>query len=272
MSEPFSSEADASPPNGRKRVGLALGGGGARGMAHVGVIRLLEREGIPIDCIAGTSAGSLVGAAYAAGFGAQELLDLALELRWHHIARLAWPHRGFVSFEKLEHWLVELVGDLTFADLRIPYAAVAADLATGEQIALRQGRLAPAVRASCSVPGIVQPVEIEGRLLSDGGVINNLPISVVRELGADVIIAVGLGAPPGEYPKNALQMAVASLDYLLMRAADDPKTADVHLPIPVWGLSSMVRTSRRHRFISLGQQIAEEALPAIRAALEDRFS
>jgi NTE family protein len=268
VSEPLPPATAASLPAGRKRVGLALGGGGARGVAHVGVIRLLEREGIPIDCIAGTSAGSLVGAAYAAGLGAQELLDLALGLRWHHIARLAWPRRGFVSFEKLEQWLVDTLGDVTFADLRIPYAAVAADLATGEQITLRQGRLAPAVRASCSTPGIVIPVEIDGRLLSDGGVINNLPISVVRQLGADVVIAVGLGAPPGEYPKNTLQMAVAALDYLLMRAADDPATANVHLPIPMWGPSSFVRTSRRHRFISLGQQTAERALPAIRAALE----
>ena len=264
MSEP----SEPHRPAGRKRVGLALGGGGARGMAHVGVIRLLEREGIPIDCIAGASAGSVVGAAYAAGLRAQELLSLALRLRWHDIARPAWPRRGFVSMERLEYWLVETLGDLTFADLRLPYAAVAADLATGEQVVLKEGRLAPAVRASCSVPGMVIPVEIDGRLLSDGGVLNNLPISVVRELGADVVIAVGLGAPPGQLPKTALQMAVAALEYLLMRAADDPATADVYLPIPVWGLSSLVRTSRRHRTVSLGQQVAESALPAIRAALE----
>lgn len=258
--------ATVQPPR-RKRVGLALGGGGMRGMAHVGVLHVLEREGIPIDCVAGTSVGSLVGAGYATGLGPQELLELARSVRWRDIARLAWPRRGIVSFEKMERWLVDHLGDLTFADLRVPYAAVTADLAAGELVALQEGRLAPAVRASCSVPGVVIPVEIEGRFLSDGGVLNNLPISVVRELGADVVIAVGLGVPPGTLPKNTLQMAVAAVDYLIMGAADDPTTAEVYLPVPVWGLSSLVRTSHRDQFISLGQQVAEEALPAIRAAL-----
>ena len=258
----------ASPPAGRKRVGLALGGGAARGFAHVGVIGVLDREGIPIDLIAGTSAGSLVGAAYAAGLRSQELLELALNLRWRDIGRPVWRRRGFVSFEKLERWLIDTLGDLTFADLRIPYAAVAAELATAEQVVLQRGRLARAVRASCSVPGIVVPVEIDGRLLSDGGVINNLPISVVRELGADIVISVGLGSPPGRVPRNALQMGVAAVDCLLIHAGDKPSTADVHLPIPMWGLASLISTSRRRRFIALGQQIAEAALPAIRAALE----
>jgi NTE family protein len=251
-----------------KKVGLALGGGGARGMAHVGVIRVLEREGIPIDCIAGTSAGSLVGAAYAAGVRGQPLLELALHLRWRDIARLVWPRQGFVSFAKLETFLVRTAGDLTFAHLGMPYAAVAADLATGEQVVLKEGRVAPAVRASCSVPGIVTPVEVCGRLLIDGGVANNLPISVVRSLGAEVIIAVGLGSPPGGYPSGPFNIGMAALQFLLMRAGDDPATADVYLPIPVWGLGSLVRTSRRHLFVSLGEQAAEKALPAIRAALD----
>lgn len=249
-------------------MGLALGGGGARGFAHVGVIGLLDREGIPIDVIAGSSAGSLVGAAYAAGLRSNELLEIALNLRWRDLGRLVWPRRGFVSFEKLETLLIDAVGDIAFADLRMPYAAVAADMATGEQVVLQHGRLAPAVRASCSVPGIVIPAEIDGRLLSDGGVINNLPISVVRELGADIVISVGLSSPPGRVPRNALQMGVAALDCLLVRAGDDPATADVHLPIPMWGLSSMISTSRRRRFIALGHQVAEAALSAIWAVLE----
>jgi NTE family protein len=251
----------------RKKVGLALGGGGARGPAHVGVIRVLEREGIPIDCIAGTSAGSVVGAAYAGGIRGQPLLEMTLNFRWRTIARLVWPRQGFVSFDKLESFLVRTVGDLTFADLGMPYAAVAADLATGEQVVLQEGRLAPAVHASSAVPGIVIPVEVGGRLLIDGGVVNNLPISVVRSLGAEVVIAVGLGSPPGTYPRGPLQIGVSALDFLLMRAGDDPTTADVHLPIPVWGLGSLLRTSHRERVVALGEQAAEKALPAIRAAV-----
>ena len=260
--------APTGRPAGGKRVGLALGGGAARGMAHAGVIHTLEQEGIPIDCVAGTSVGALIGAAYAAGLRGQALVEQALKIRWRKIARPAWSRRGFVSFERLERRLIDILGDLTFADLSMPYAAVAADLATGEQVVLREGRLAPAVRASCSVPGIVVPVEIGGRLLSDGGVINNLPISVVRELGADIVIAVGLGAPRGRLPASTLQMIFEAFESLLRHAADDPATADVHLSIPVWGLSSMVRTSQVHRLIALGQQTAEDGLPAIRAILE----
>lgn len=251
-----------------KRVGLALGGGGARGMAHVGVIRVLEREGISVDCIAGTSVGSLVGAACAAGIGADRLLEIALQFRWRHIARLVWPRQGFFSFDRLETYMVNLVGDLTFADLVIPFAALAADLETGELVILKEGRVAPAVRASCSVPGIATPTEIGGRLLVDGGIVNNLPISVARALGADVVIAVGLGVPPGGYPKGPLRAGVAAIDILLIRAADDPASADVHIPIPVWGLGSLVRTSQRHHLMALGEQAAKQALPAIRAALD----
>ncbi len=251
-----------------KKVGLALAGGGARGMAHVGVIRTLESEGIPIDCIAGTSVGSLVGAAYAAGVQRERLMDMALTLGWLDLARPVWPRTGFISLAKLETYLVDFVGDLSFDDLDMPYAAVASDLTRFEQVVLKEGRVAPAVRASCSIPGIITPVEIDGQLLVDGGVTNNLPISVVRDLGADVVIAVGLGAPPDEHPTGALGIGIAALDSLLLRASDDPATADVHIPIPVRGLGSFVRTSRRHRYIALGRQAAEEALPAIRAALD----
>ncbi len=260
--------SDPNPAAGRKRVGLALGGGGARGMAHVGVIRVLEREGIPIDCIAGTSAGSLAGAAYAGGIRGHDLLELALRIRWRDIMRPVWPRQGFVSFAKLETFVAELLGDPEFADLEIPYAAMAADLATGELVVLKEGRVAPAVRASCSVPGFVTPVEIDGRLLADGGVINNLPISVVRALGADVVLAVGLGSPSGDYPKGPLRAGAAAIELLLIHAGDDPASADVYLPIPIWGLGTLVRTSQRHRFLSQGQQAAEQALPDIWAALE----
>lgn len=256
------------PTAGRRRVGLALGGGGARGMAHVGVIRALERAGIPVDCIAGTSAGSVAGAAYATGLNGDQLLEMALQLRWRDILQPVWPRQGFISFARLESFFARVTGDPTFADLKIPYAAVATDLATGRQVVLREGRVARAVRASCSVPGIVTPVEVDGRLLIDGGMVNNLPISVVRDLGADVVIAVGLSLPPGDYPRGPLRIGIAAIEFLILKAGDDPATAEVHLPIPVWGLGTMVRTSQRHRLIALGQRIAEQALPQIRALLD----
>ncbi|MFC2046129.1 patatin-like phospholipase family protein [Chloroflexota bacterium] len=251
----------------RKRVGLALGGGAARGFAHLGVLRVLELAEVPVHCIAGTSVGSVVGALYAAGLDSERLLELALSFRWRQVARLAWPRHGLVSFSKLEGYLTRAIGDVTFSELEVPYAAIAADLATGEQVILTDGSVARAVHASCSIPGIVAPVDLGGRLLVDGGIVNNLPISAVRDLGADVVIAVGLGALPGAHPNGPLRSGIAAIEILIMHAADDPSTAEVHIPIPVWGLASFVRTSGRHRLIALGRQAAEQALPAIRDAL-----
>jgi NTE family protein len=264
------SEGDGQSPSPgarQKKLGLALGGGGARGLAHIGIIRTLEREGIRIDCVAGTSVGSLVGACYAAGFRGDRLLELGLSMRWRDLTRFVWPHNGFVSFEPMERLLGEHFGDRSFSDTDIPYAAIAADLATGEQVTLREGKLALAVRASCSVPGIVTPIEIEGRLLSDGGAVNNLPISVARDLGAEVVLAVALGDPSASPPQGACQIALRAIELLLYHAGDDPATADVFLPIPLTGFSSLVRMSAGPRLIALGEQIAEKALPDIKAAL-----
>ena len=251
----------------RKKLGLALGGGAARGLAHVGVIQVLEGAGIPIDCIAGSSVGSLVGASYAAGFRGDRLRELALTTHWRDLARLIWPDNGFVSFEPMERLLTDRFGDRSFSETDIPYAAIAADLATGEQVTLREGKLAPAVRASCSVPGIVTPVEIGGRILIDGGVVNNLPISVVRELGADVVVAVSLADPAAGPPQGTWQIGLRALEFLLHHAGDNPATADVYLAMPLTGLSSLVRTSAGERLIALGEQIAQQALPEIKAAL-----
>jgi NTE family protein len=248
-------------------VGLALSGGAARGLAHVGVLQVLEREQVPVDCIAGTSVGSVVGAAYAAGIQGDPLLEMALQVRWRKIARPVWPRLGFFSFAKLESYLIERVGDLTFADLTLPYAAVATDLETGQPAILREGRIAPAVRASCSVPGAVTPVEWNGRLLADGGVVNNLPISVVRELGADIVIAVNLIHPPTRRPKGLVEILGLTLERLIARAGDDPSTADVQIPIPLRGLGSLLRLSLGRQMVAMGQQAAEQALPSIWAAL-----
>jgi NTE family protein len=228
---------------------------------------VLEQAGIGVDCIAGTSAGSLIGAAYAAGLRSERLLALGSTIRWRHIAEVVWPQGGFVSFARIEDYLEELPSTLTFDELEIPFAAVAADLATGEQVILKEGRVLRAVQASCAIPGIVVPVEWDGRLLSDGGVVNNLPISVVRELGADVVIAVDLIGPFGRQPKGWRQVMMAAGLALLARAADDPATADITIHVPIQGLGSLMRLSAAPALIALGRQAAEEALPAIEARL-----
>ncbi len=255
------------PGPGRKKVGLALGGGAARGLAHVGVINVLEREGVPIDCIAGSSAGSLVGAAYAAGVRGERLVDLALRARWRRLARPIVPVRGLVSFEPMESYLERTIGDLCFEHLQIPFAAIATDLLTGRPVVLREGRVARAVRASSSVPGIVSPAEIDGRLLIDGGVSNNLPISVARALGADVVIAVRLTGPLGARPRNWIQVLVAAVDYWLDGAGDDASTAEVCITLPMPGLLSLLCLGRAGERLVLGRRMAEQALPDVKALL-----
>jgi NTE family protein len=251
----------------RKRVGLVLSGGGARGAGHVGVLEVLDREKVPIDCIAGASAGSLVGAAYAAGMRGERLAKLTRQMRWRHAARLTWPRDGLISFAPLERYLVRTLGDLAFADLQIPFAALATDMATGEQVVLREGRLAPAVRASCSVPGVATPLELDGRLLADGGVVNNLPISVVRDMGADVVLAVSLFKPRGQRPTGFPGILVAAVEYMLIRAGEDPSTADLCISLPMAGLGSILKNSAAEAAMAAGRQMAEEAMPRIKALL-----
>jgi NTE family protein len=172
-----------------------------------------------------------------------------------------------VSFEGLEKLCKEVLGDLTFADLELPYAAVTADMTTGEQVVLTEGRVASAVRASCSIPGVAAPVEIGGRLLVDGGVVNNLPISAVRSLGADIVIAVSLCSIPEQYPQSVVGMLAAAFDLLLLKAGDAPSNADIAISIPCSGFGTLLRIHRRHELLSLGRQAARQAVPTLRATL-----
>jgi NTE family protein len=179
---------------GAPRLGLALGGGAALGLAHIGVLKVLAEEGIRIDCVAGTSAGSIVGAAFCAGLSWQEIRDRARRLEWSHLASLMVPRRGFLRLDKMERYIETSMGVRSFSDLEIPFAAVATDIATGQEVVFDSGPLGRALRASCSVPGIFEPLEIDGRILVDGGLVNDVPADVARRLGARVVLAVNLNA------------------------------------------------------------------------------
>ena len=147
------------------RVGLALGGGVARGLAHIGVISVLEEAGVPIDCVAGTSMGAIIGASYCAGLSVDELKANAARTGWWSVSRPLLSANGLVTFQRLERWVEDKIGEFDVRDLAIPFAAVASDLVTGERVVLWRGRLCTAIRASCSVPGFAPPVELDGRML-----------------------------------------------------------------------------------------------------------
>ncbi|MDA8352675.1 MAG: patatin-like phospholipase family protein [Firmicutes bacterium] len=174
----------------RPRVGLALGSGGARGLAHIGVLKVLKQEGIPVDCIAGSSIGSLVGAVYAAGADLEQIENLAIHLKRNVWLDLTVPRRGFVTGEKVRELVWLLTKGKRLEELNIPTAVVATDLIRGERVVFQSGPADLAIRASISIPGIFEPVQWEGLTLVDGGVIDRIPITVVEEMGADIVIAV----------------------------------------------------------------------------------
>lgn len=194
-------------------MGLALSGGAARGLAHVGAIKALTQSGIPIDCIAGTSAGSLVGALYAAGNTWDDIEEVVGATNWRDIVRPNWSGLGLMSSERLERLLDGLIEGKEFSDLDIPFRAVAVDIVSGEEIIFESGPVARAVRASSSIPGLFAPVESEGRLLVDGGIRNNLPADVVRNMGAEIVIAVDVNyhrIKPGG-PENTADVILSAM-------------------------------------------------------------
>jgi len=182
----------------KARIGYALGGGGARGLAHIGVMKVLEEHGIYPDVIAGTSMGALVGALYASGLRAGDI-ERALRLDLRRLAMLAdvtWSLSGLVKGKRVTAALESFLGDLTFADLKIPFACVATDIVNGHQIIMRSGPVITAVRASISVPGLFTPVKVRGRYLVDGGLVNMVPVSTCRDMGAEYVVGVNVIPDP----------------------------------------------------------------------------
>ena len=178
------------------KIALALGGGAARGFAHIGVIKALEAHGIVPDMVIGTSAGSLVGALYAGGYGGFDLQRTALQLDDSIIADWSLPDRGFIKGEALQNFVNQAVQGRPLEKLNMPFAAVATDLQSGEPVVFRTGNTGMAVRASSSVPGVFQPVTINGHEYVDGGLVSPVPVRATRAMGADLVIAVYISNNP----------------------------------------------------------------------------
>jgi NTE family protein len=178
-----------------KKIGLALGGGAARGLAHIGVLEVLEKEGIPVDMIAGTSAGAAVGALYAEGKSATRIKKLALDTGWRRLVSmidLALPRSGFIEGTRIKNLLKSFMGDIDFKDLKIPLSCVATDIRSGEEVVINDGPVLEGVRASISIPVIFAAARWRGRYLVDGGLVNPVPVSTVRKMGAELVIAVNV--------------------------------------------------------------------------------
>lgn len=176
-----------------KKLGLALGSGGSRGVTHLGVLKALEEEGIRPDYIAGCSMGSVVGACYSAGMTIEKMVNVVSKLKTVHLmdfAVLPEPRPGFFKGDKMLNILIKNLGDVTFDQLKIPFCCVATDVYSGKNVILREGKVAPCVRASSTIPILFKPMEMDGKLLVDGGVLCRVPTEEVKAMGADVVIAV----------------------------------------------------------------------------------
>lgn len=243
------------------RIGLALGGGAALGAAHVGVIQALEERAIPIECISGTSIGAFVGALYACGKSTEEMAAIARELRWLDVSSLTLSQYGLLSNHKLGDLLKQHIGDVSLEDAGIPLAIVATDISSGKKVVFREGNVATAVMASTCVPGIFKPV-IEGdRVLVDGGVLENVPVSPLKENGSTFVIGVDLNAANScKKVKNIIDVLVNSLNILLTNATQ-LQTAEADLLItPDLSSFSLTDPDQADALIGAGYQEAKSVL------------
>lgn len=221
------------------RIGLALGGGAAKGIAHIGVLKAFEEEQITIHCISGTSVGALVASYHAFGQPAESILSICSTLNLSKIINFTFERGGMFSTDTIREMIHRDLGDQQIEDAKIPLAICATDIETGEQLIFREGNLADAVCASMAVPGLFVPVEIDGRTLVDGGLVENVPISPLEKMGAGIVVAVDL-SHVGRYPKPENTFDVVSnainigIDFNTRKQL---KKADIAVPLDLSGYS-----------------------------------
>ena len=257
------------PPPRPPRIGLALGGGAARGFAHIGVIQVLEESGIKVDLVAGTSAGSLVAALYASGRNGKDMALLAEAMDEGAITDWAFPTRGLIRGEALARFVRDKTGGKLIEQMTIPLGIVATDLADGAPILFRTGDTGTAVRASSAVPAIFQSVKIGSRDYVDGGLVAPVPVRFVRQMGAELIIAVDISSPPEEKPgSDAIRMLLQTLS-IMGRSINnfELRDADLILRPKLDGVGSADFTARR-RAIQAGRDVALTMLPQLRQRIE----
>ena len=258
----------APRPTRPPKLGLALGGGAARGFAHIGVIQVLEEAGIRPDLVVGTSAGSLVAALYAHGKNGAELATLALTMDEGAITDWAYPSRGMIRGEALARYMREQTGGLAIEQSKLRLGIVATDLDSGAAVLFERGDIGQAVRASSSVPAVFQPVKIGNREYVDGGLVSPVPVRFARQMGAEMVIAVDISSPPdGNATGDTLKLLLQT--FAIMGKSINQyelRDADVVLRPALVGVSSADFTSRV-RAIRSGRETATALLPQIRAKL-----
>jgi NTE family protein len=260
--------------NNKKRplVGLALGGGMARGCAHVGVLRELERSDIPIDIIAGTSVGSLIGGAYASGLSPDQVEGMALKISWNDLGRVTISKLGFYNSERTEDYIRKHFPVTEFEKTRVPFGAVATDLQTGKMVIFTEGSLPLAIRASCAMPIFYTPVMVNGRMMVDGGLVGHIPAPVARLMGADIVIAVDVNSQHLPIPPPTHLFTVMSQALSVMgRTAVQYIYADADIVIrPQIDHIRPEDLSKASEMIAAGEEAARRVIDKIKLSLEPR--
>jgi NTE family protein len=247
------------------KIGLVLGAGSSKGFAHIGVLKILESNKIPIHMIVGTSAGSAVGSLYAYGIDAFSLQKLAISVNQGDIVDpLVIPSNGFIRGEKLEEFINKSVKNTPMEKLKIPFYAVATDLEKGQEMVFGKGNTGTAVRASCSIPGIFRPVKIADGMYVDGGVVSPVAVDAAKRFGADIVIAVDISTGVEHtFPGNTMETILQSLNIMYSKLASvQLSQADVVIRPKVGHIGS-ADFSKRHEAILEGEKAALEALPKI---------
>jgi len=262
------------------KVGIALGGGGARGLAHIGVLKAFEDEDVPIGAIAGTSVGALIGGLYAAGVSTAEMEQMSQEIGWSSLTnysrftvfRLMMTGQK-LSTDNMEVYLRKHIGDTRFDQLKIPFACVATDIQTGEKVVFREGSVALAARASATIPGMFEPVPFRHRFLVDGGLVSNLPTDLLVLMGADPIVAVDVTADFAQAQPKSVMDTLNQAIYIQSErlAQDELSRAQVVIRPRLDGIQ-MMDLSRSDECIDAGTLAGRRAVPEIkRIILDKRF-
>ncbi len=256
------------PPQKPAKIALVLGAGASKGFAHIGVLKVLESNKIPVHMIVGTSAGSFVGSLYAYGYNAFQLQKMAIAIEKGDIADLSIPDNGFIKGELLESYINKTVKNSSMEKLRIPFYAVATNIQNGQEVVFGTGNTGRAVRASCSIPGIFRPVKISGQMYVDGGVVSPVAVDAARKIGADVIIAVDISADvDNTQPESTIETILQSISIMYSKISNAQLSkADVVIK-PKVGYIGSADFDKRHEAIIEGEKAALEALPKINAVI-----
>lgn len=250
------------------KVALVLGAGASRGFAHIGVLKVLESNRVPVHMIVGTSAGSFVGSLYAYGFNAFQIQKMSFDIEKGDIVDVTVPDNGFVKGEKLEEYINGMLKNTPIEKLRLPFYAVATDIQNGKEVVFARGNTGTAVRASCSIPGVFRPAKIDNRLYVDGGVASPVAVDAAKRLGADVVIAVDISsASEGQPPEGTIDTILQSISIMYSKLATiQLARADVVIR-PKVGYIAPADFSKRHEAVLEGEKAALEMLPRITALI-----